>query len=501
MPGQNAAPSSSQSSMHSAAISAPNMVTSSSELNMFGFPSSGQNTTTSTTQSVGQGLSISGLNTGLVGPPKQGGQAKTGLSSSPQFQGFQSAGMDDDDDFGDFHSSTSSLENSSNSSNVKTETATTTSLTSSLDSYKFQTESKTTLDLSASLESFKLKTEFDKKAGKATSLESFQLKTEHSLFTSVKPPPPPAATQSSNTSGAKLSTSLTDVSPSDKALGDKEKEKLSGFAAFPALAKPPSFGDSPNSLPNKISAKDNTTELGHIGSEHQGGTTDNYDLFHSSSLDKNEENNTTGIVLTDTNPTQQKTSDKYDFLRSLDGNVSTIFAAPEPSRKQDNSFGDFEGFEHAESNTNDAFGNFQSNTSNSDFQTPGNLSAPPSSQNSSSNMNDNWNAFESAPSTQNEPNFASFGSVNKVSSDDDFGDFSQPQTTQPGVNPSSNFGDFFSANHNANGVNASSFGDEGRQRSGSAMASFTSAVPLDSTQRYKQLCGEVEVRIIYLLKD
>lgn len=474
--GQNATPSVQGGVMSGQTTVASSLQSDMQEHGMLGM------TTTATSQlsipgPTGRNKMMSSSGSTTFGPPLSGQNSQLsvftaglskqeGLSTSPTFQGFQSAGINDDDDFGDFHSSTSSLDNASTSANtMKTKTVTTTSLTTSLDSYKLKSELAKTSDLAASLENFRLK------SGTATSLESFKLKTEQSLFTSIKPPPQqPNTTQSAT---IRLSTSLNDINSTTTNKGTDDKVE-SGL--FPALSKPPNFGDSVG--------PDNSN------SESQGETKHKYDFFHSNSFESKNENNSLGGMSIDNSKTQSKSADKYDFLRGLDGNQSSVFATSQPTtRKKDDSFGDFEGFERAESNADDGFGDFQTNTNSSNLNFLSNPTAL-STENTDMSDNDNWNAFASVPDTQSGTNFGDFGTSSQSVNEDDFGDFSQPPPTLQSGNPTSNFGDFFSTT-----PNTSSSVDEGRQRSGTAssLASFTSAVPLDSAQRYKQLCGEVEV--------
>ena len=195
----------------------------------------------------------------------------------------------------------------------------------------------------------------------------------------------------------------------------------------------------------------------------------------------------------------QTAGDKYSFLRDL-GPSPTEDASLQPSRKKDDSFGDFESFEKATHSEGDNFGEFDSTNAESN-------------QNSGPKQSQGWE-FEGLSSTQppkDGTNFANFGNTIQLSGDDtsstthpqddfgDFADFQSSASSSSGPKHVNQMPSLFPMNANfnqdTNGQVKNNFTvDHSRQRSSStASNSFTSAIPLDSTQRYKMLSDEGEV--------
>ncbi|KAK3749138.1 hypothetical protein QZH41_009816, partial [Actinostola sp. cb2023] len=359
--------------------------------------------------------------------------------SSPRFQGFKSAEISSEanSDFGDFQGSASSI-----------------------DSIVTTTHKTTTVADFTNLQANTV-------SNVAVSLESFQLKTEQSLFNEIKPSE--WSLQNDDGSAAEFSdfASFSSAESISKSSHDEgiHGNKNDNFAAFPVLTMPPRVDSSltlkiPASLSKSSSEKKEETGLP-AGSTPQEGIT--------------------------------KTADKYDFLRDLGGETS-VFSVPPTSRNKDDNFGDFESFEQVEpAAAEHEFGDFQSIATSGGPTT----SAHQVLTSSNTKSSDEWgfNAFSSvtSQSAKNELNFSTASSSgasnnlsNTIPSQDDFGDFSEFQSSHM-VGGSPNI------KQDMNGVMVGGFGaDDDSCKQSRSIVNFTNTVPLDYTQRYKQLCGEEE---------
>lgn len=387
------------------------------------------------------------------------------LSTSPEFQGFQSAvssSVKVDKDFGDFQGSVSSLDSIGGMSQQS-------GLSGTSKEFGFDVTSK----LSASLEDFKLKS--DTKQHGADEFSGFESFSSAETITTSK------SSVSGHIGG----------SHGDGSHGNKPN----AFGNFPSIKMPPqaesknssttsmSFPNIPNITP---SAKpENKAESGWVTA------TEN-----SSGGKIGGQDNTQTVV------------DKYSFLKGLDS-FPTEDTSVQPSRKKDDSFGDFESFEKATHSGGDDFGDFHTTTTES----------------LATKQSQGWgfDGFSSTQPPKAGTNFASFesaqlpggsaGSTNPndtpatTHQQDDFGDFADFHSStsssafSSGPTQVNDMPSLFPLNANfnqeMNGQVKNNFAvDQSRQRSSStASNSFTNTIPLDSTQRYKLLSDEGEVCI------